>query len=210
MQCKRCEGAGALDWLGHNECAACRGSGVSPFEMDLCGAARLLLIGHGRHGKDTVGELLSESYGMRSVSSSEFAARKAVFPLMRDVYPDWRACFEDRANHRELWFHAIAAYNLRPGPMLAEQILEHHDIYTGMRRRDEFERSRHLFDLVIWVDASNRLPPEPPGSMQLTAADADWIIDNNGSEAALSGEAARLASVIENRLILAEACGRHF
>lgn len=210
MNCKRCEGAGALDWLGFNECPACKGSGVSPFDLDLCGSARLLIIGHGRHGKDTVGEILGETYGMRSVSSSEFAACKAVFPLMRDVYPDWRACFEDRANHRELWFHAIAAYNLRPGPMLAEQILAHHDIYTGMRRRDEFERSRHLFDLVIWVDASDRLPPEPPGSMQLTAADADWVIDNNGPEDALQGAVSRLASEIKGRLILADACARHF
>ncbi|MBQ4824361.1 hypothetical protein J4729_07335 [Leisingera sp. HS039] len=210
-KCRNCGGHGCTDWafLGLDECCVCDGSGVSPFELDLGRSARLLIIGHGRHGKDSVGGLLSEKYGMRTVSSSEFAAQKAVFPLLRDVYPDWRACFSDRANHRELWFHAIAAYNHRPGPMLAEQILEYHDIYTGMRRRDEFERSRHLFDLVIWVDAADRLQPEPPGSMELTAADADWIVDNNGPEAALSGGVARLASEIEIRLVLAGAFDRH-
>jgi hypothetical protein len=142
---------------------------------------KILLLGDGRHGKDSAGEILTRDHGLRSVSSSEFAAQKAVYPVVADLYADWRACFEDRANHRELWFHAIAAYNLRPGPMLAEQILEDHDIYTGMRRRDEFKRSRHLFDAVIWVDRSDHLPPEPGGSMELTAYDADWILDNNGS-----------------------------
>lgn len=147
---------------------------------------KLLLIGHGRHGKDTAGDMLAALCGFRVVSSSEFAAQKAVFPLMQDFYPDWRACFEDRANHRALWFHAIAAYNLRPGPMLAEQILVDHDIYTGMRSRAEFDRSRQLFDLVVWVDRSRELPPEPGASMELTADDADLILDNNSDLAHLA------------------------
>lgn len=177
--------------------------------MDLAGSMRLLIIGHGRHGKDSVGDILRDQYGMRVVSSSEFAAQKAVFPLVSDLYPDWRAAFEDRANHRDLWYHAIKAYNLRPGLMLAEQILKAHDIYTGMRARSEFERSGYLFDLVIWVDASDRLPPEPSGSMELTAADAGWEIDNNGPEAALPGEVAKLITRITDDWTLSDACARH-
>lgn len=195
--------------LGYDTCEVCKGSGVSPFLMDLGGRVRLLIIGHGRHGKDCVGEILARDYGLRSVSSSEFAAQKAVFPLVSDLYPDWRAAYEDRHACRDLWFHAIAAYNLRPGPMLAEQILERHDIYTGMRKRAELDRSRHLFDLVVWVDASRRLPPEPGGSMELSADDADWIIDNSGPVGALPGEIAKLAAEINDRLILSDAFARH-
>jgi hypothetical protein len=182
---------------------------VSPFAVDLCGTFRLLIIGHGRHGKDSVADVLRDQYGMRAVSSSEFAARKAVFPLVSDLYPDWRAAYEDRHAHRDLWFHAIRAYNLRPGPMLAEQILEHHDIYTGMRSRDEFERSRRVFDLVVWVDASRRLPLEPGGSMELSADDADWIIDNNGPVESLPDEVADFVDEVNRRLILADAFERH-
>ena len=169
---------------------------MSVHSFSLGGGVRLLIIGHGRHGKDSVGDILRDHYGLRSISSSEFAAQKAVFPLVSDLYPDWRAAYEDRAAQRDLWFHAIRAYNLRPGPMLAEQILEDHDIYTGMRSRDEFERSRAMFDLVVWVDASRRLPPEPGGSMELRASDADWVVDNNGPPHALPGEVARLAWAI--------------
>lgn len=177
--------------------------------FDLAGRVRLLIIGHGRHGKDSVGEILRDSFGLRVVSSSEFAAREAVFPLVADFYPDWRAAYVDRHAHRDLWFHAIRAYNLRPGPSLAAQILEDHDIYTGMRSRAEFEGARDLFDLVVWVDAARRLPPEPGGSMELGAGDADWIVDNNGPAEALPGEVAKLAREIVLRFILADACARH-
>ncbi|MBL1437847.1 MAG: hypothetical protein COB08_016810 [Rhodobacteraceae bacterium] len=151
---------------------------------------KLLIIGHGGHGKDVVADILRRVHGFKSISSSEFAAQKAVFPLVSDLWPDWLACFEDRRAHRALWFHAIAAYNLRPGPGLAEQILIDHDIYTGMRSRREFELSRGLFDRVIWVDRSEILPPEPLGSMELTAADADFVLDNNSDIYALADRVA--------------------
>lgn len=210
-KCARCKGFGVLDWagLGLDECAVCDGSGVSPFVVDLCGSMRLLLIGNGRHGKDSVGDILRDQYGMRSVSSSEFAAQKAVFPLVSDLYPDWRAAYEDRHAHRELWFHAIRAYNLRPGKVLAEQILEANDIYTGMRSRAEFERSRPIFDLVVWIDASGRLPPELCGSMELTADDAGWVIDNNGPPEALPGEVGKLIARITDDWMLTDAFDRH-
>jgi len=157
-------------------------------------APRLLIIGHGRHGKDAVGEILHDRYGLRAVSSSEFAALKAVFPLVSDLYEDHLAAYADRHQHRELWYHAIRAYSLRPGPMLAEQILAENDIYTGMRARAEFERSRALFDCVVWVDAAERVELEPPGSIELCREDADWVVDNNGPEASLPGEVAALVA----------------
>lgn len=146
---------------------------------------RVLVIGHGRHGKDAAAARLADLAGWSFVSSSEFCAQKAVYPFVADLYPDWRAAYEDRATYRDLWFHAIRAYNLRPGPTLPEQIFRKHQIYVGMRSRAEFAGARDLFDLVLWIDASRRLPPEPSGSMELTAEDADLVIDNNGDEADL-------------------------
>lgn len=162
---------------------------------------RLLLIGHGRHGKDTAAALLADRLRLSFVSSSEFAAAHAVWPLVADlgIWADWRAAYADRAQHRELWFHAIAAANARPGPSLAARILEDHDLYVGMRARAEFDRSRHLFDLVIWVDAGDRLPPEPTSSNELTRADADLVLDNNGAEADLPARVRDLAWVILER-----------
>lgn len=166
----------------------------------MAGGARpktFLVIGDGGHGKDTAANLMAAALGVASASSSEFCARVAVFPLVADLYPDWRACYADRRNNRELWFHAIAAFNLRPGPSLAEQILQDHAIYVGMRRRGEFEANQHLFDVVIWVDARARVPVEPAASMELTRGDADWVLFNNGDEAALARNVAEMLARLQ-------------
>lgn len=152
----------------------------------------LLILGHGEHGKDAVGEELRDRYGLSVTSSSVFAAQKAIYPLVSDIYPNWQAAYADRRNHRELWYHAIRAYNLRPGPSLAEQILVDHNIYTGMRSPEEFKKTRHLFDLVIWVDASRRVAQEPAGSMGIPRSSADVEVDNNQTKLDLIGEVAHL------------------
>lgn len=45
---------------------------------------RVLIMGYGRHGKDTVSELLGQHYGLPFQSSSQFCADKVVFPLFVD------------------------------------------------------------------------------------------------------------------------------
>lgn len=159
---------------------------------------RLLVIGQGEHGKDAAAAILARRLSLAHISSSEFAGRAAVWPLVVDLYPDFAAAYADRRNHRALWFHAMAAYNLRPGPSLAEQLLEHHAIYVGLRGRAEFDRARVLFDAVIWVDAAARLgqTAEP---IELGPADADLIIDNNGDLADLEREAACVAALVGAR-----------
>ena len=50
-----------------------------------------------------------------------------------------------------------------------------------MRDRDEIEEclSQEIFDLVIWVDASERLPEEDASSFNIDKSCADIIIENN-------------------------------
>ena len=63
---------------------------------------KLLIIGHGRHGKDTVCEILKESYGFNFRSSSDFCAEKLVYPLLKDLYNynSYQEAYADRHNHR--------------------------------------------------------------------------------------------------------------
>ena len=50
--------------------------------------------------------------------------------------------------------------------------------------------ARFVFDHVIWVDRSDHLEPEASTSMDLTEADADFTIYNNGTIAELEAEVA--------------------
>lgn len=120
---------------------------------------KLLIIGHGRHGKDTVAEHLRDEHGLSFVSSSYFLAERVVRPALVEhglTYDTLEACYEDRVNHRVLWRDIIRAYNGDDPARLARAILEVSDCYVGMRSHEEYIASRHLFNAVMWVDAFRR------------------------------------------------------
>jgi hypothetical protein len=144
---------------------------------------KFLIIGHGRHGKDTVADYMCDKFKLTASSSSLFAAEKVVYPDMSEDYKNADECFEDRHNHRKRWFDLISAYNTPDGTRLAREMMETHDIYVGMRNKRELDacREQKMFDVVVWVDASKRHPPESVDSCTVTAQDADVVIDNNGS-----------------------------
>lgn len=113
-------------------------------------------------------------------SSSHWCAEHIVFPTATRWYDDWEQCFEDRHNHRGLWFSAIKQYCEDHGAdAVARGVLRDSNVYVGLRSRLEFEGSKHLFDHVVWVDRGDHLPEESPESMELTREDATYIINNN-------------------------------
>lgn len=147
-------------------------------------APKVLILGHGRHGKDTVAEVL-EQYGLTGASSSQFVAGY-VRDYLQDraivYYPDPYLAWEDRHNFRASWRAAIDEYNRDDPARLTREILTCADIYTGMRTIKEYEACKDLFDVVLWVDASERLPLEPESSMELEhCAVTMRYLDNNGT-----------------------------
>lgn len=147
---------------------------------------KLLIIGHGRHGKDTVAQMIADKMGLKFSSSSDFVGRKAIWPMWgQERYDSYEAMFDDRVNFRSTWGDLIEAYNTPdPSRTGSEMIAEGNDMYVGMRRVREWKAcmENKVFDHVIWVDACNRLPLEGPGSMEMKRDHADMFIDNNGPE----------------------------
>lgn len=153
-------------------------------DIEAFAKPKLLIVGYGRHGKDSVAEMLHRKYGFKFVSSSEFVAQEIIWDQWGWLkYPNFDAMFADRHNHRKAWMEMISDYNTPDKSKTARTMLERgYDIYVGMRRADELRASRHLFDYVIWVDRLRFLPPET-GSMDITRENArpDFVIDNNGT-----------------------------
>jgi succinylglutamate desuccinylase len=143
---------------------------------------KILILGHGRHGKDTVAELLEKLYGLTFQSSSYAAARKVVFPALAEKYGyrDFEECFDDRANHRQEWMELISAYNTPDKGRLCKEILETSHMYVGMRCDQEYAATRNLFDLVIWVDRGEKQPLDPTMKISYDATKMFWL-DNNDS-----------------------------
>ena len=146
---------------------------------------KILILGNGRHGKDTLGELFNKYFGLTFMSSSQASADFFLYNQLKDKYgyTTSEECFEDRVNHREEWYQAICDYNKDNRARLAQDILSRSDCYVGMRDKEEFKEcvKQKLFDIIIWVDASKRLPLEPGTSFNINMSDADIIVENNGT-----------------------------
>jgi len=146
---------------------------------------KLLVIGHGRHGKDTVCEILRDKYNYSFESSSQFCSKLFIYDEMKDWYgySSEEECYADRHNHRAEWYDAICNYNVPDAARLGREIFKAHDIYCGLRNKREYfaMRTAGVFDYAIWVDRSDHLPPESEQSMSLKPWMADFHIDNNGT-----------------------------
>lgn len=162
---------------------------------------KLIVVGHGRHGKDTACEILRDKYGFEFTSSSMFCAEEVMLPYFRDVllddsYANAKECFDDRhaENNRAIWYQGITEYNTPDKARLGKAILGQYDIYNGLRNRAELWalQSAGVADYVIWVDRSDHVGPEDPSSMTIEPWMADFHIDNNGSLAELELNISRL------------------
>tara|TARA_R110000868_G_scaffold170370_1_gene405618 strand:- start:182 stop:712 length:531 start_codon:yes stop_codon:yes gene_type:complete len=146
---------------------------------------KLLIIGHGRHGKDTVAEYLSANHGLTFKSSSMHCAEYVVYPALKDRhgYKSLDECYADRANHRSEWYDLIADYCKDDLARIGREIFEVSDIYCGLRNKREFHaiRNNGLVSVAVWVDRSDYLETESKSSMSLEPWMADYVIDNNGT-----------------------------
>lgn len=161
---------------------------------------RLLIIGPARHGKDSLAEILNKHYGLKFISSSQACADIFIYDELKEKYgyktPE--ECFEDRMNRRQEWYELICGYNKDDKAKLAKEILKYNNTYVGMRDSAEIKEclKQGLFDLVIWVDASKRLPMESSNSFNISLLDADVIIDNNGTYEEFKEKALRLGALL--------------
>lgn len=147
---------------------------------------KLLILGHGRHGKDTVAEILNEKFGMTFQSSSQAASGIFLYEKLKNKfgYETPEECYTDRHNHRALWHKEISEYNTPDKSKLAQGIMKDNDIYVGMRCSEELKAcmEKGLFDYIVWVDASERIEyKESADSFNIDKGLADYYINNSGT-----------------------------
>jgi hypothetical protein len=152
------------------------------------GNYKLLIIGHMRHGKDTVAGIIEEYTGMSFKSSSQMAAEIFIYDKLKNKYKytSFMECFEDRMNHRAEWHELIKNYNYPDKAKLAKEILKYNDMYVGMRSQAEIDKCIEdgIFDLIIGVFDPNK-PLEPKDSFDIDLfTSSDVIIPTGDLEVA--------------------------
>lgn len=150
----------------------------------------IVILGLGRHGKDTVAEICRDLFGLEFKASSKFCSELFIFDKLKDKYDyiDERECFDDRYNHRSEWFNLITKFNSEDKTRLGREIFNTNNVYVGLRNENELLALKiaGIVDHVVWVDAKKRLGiTEDNTSNTLLEYDADYIIDNNGTVAEL-------------------------
>ena len=152
-------------------------------------STKIFICGYARHGKDYMAEVLRNLYGFKFDSSSMFAMKMVVregLAVRHGLkYSSEAECYADRVNHRSKWFDLICEFNKEDPARLARLMFKENNIYVGIRNIIELNAAKAagLADLVIWVDATERIGTiESKESNTITAEDCDFIITNNGTK----------------------------
>ena len=146
---------------------------------------KILIIGHARHGKDTVAEFLRDDFGFTFKSSSEAAAEIFLYDQLKDKYgyESFTECYEDRMNHRQEWYEAIVEFTKEDRTALATEIMKSNDIYVGMRDDEEIQAcvANGVFDLILGVYCP-WAPEEDKTSFNIDLwKESDLVIPNAGT-----------------------------
>lgn len=138
----------------------------------------ILLVGHGRCGKDTACEYLAKITTLRNAGTTskylcrEVAHRKGISE--EEAYARRHESDEMRTD----WYN-IGNEMREGGPTtLVRKALDRGEITGGVRAYDEIVacKDEGLFDIIIWIE-NNRVAIDP--TVKFTSKECDLVIENN-------------------------------
>lgn len=136
---------------------------------------RILIVGHGRAGKDVALEYLASITGLRNAGTTSLYLAKYVATDL-GVTPE--VAYATRHADRDVWYRVgrqIRENN--PGVLLREALL-HGEMTGGLRDAEECVVARDIVDLIVWVE-NNRVAPDP--TVMFGPEVADVVIENHGT-----------------------------
>ena len=157
---------------------------------------RVLFVGHAQHGKDTAGETLAAATGWKNAGTTslylaEHVAKRLGIPA-HEAYLQRRRSEADRM----LWRQIGDEIRASDPALLVREALRHGSITGGCRGLPEIAAvaRESLVDLIVWVDAGDRLPPDV--TMEFGPEWADVVVTNNGDEERFKQKIQRLGAAL--------------
>jgi len=156
---------------------------------------KLIINGHAQHGKDFFADRVADMLGLRKLNASMWFAEKVLMPAFPSEYACVEQAYQDRVNHRSLWYEMM-----RMGDWQA-RFMEVSDIFCGHRNIEEHQQMvADTGAFRIWVNWVDK-PHEPAASSQWQNPDDiminhDFIFTHNGHPDELDGALTRLKEVL--------------
>lgn len=137
---------------------------------------KILIVGHGRSGKDESVQIVSRLTGLRAAGT--FSLYLAPYVAERLGVPVEQA-YAERHQNRRVWMETGEDLRRHDPTFLCRQAFAHGDVSGGVRGAAEIREIRRLelADLVVWLDRD--VPPDP--TMEFGSDWADARMDNNGT-----------------------------
>ncbi len=148
---------------------------------------KILILGDARHGKDELARMICEKTGLTNKSSSVAALEIFLFDVLDKKYNlkynSLEEAFEDRVNHRDIWYDEICLYNKEDKLNLVKGILRIADIYVGLRSDKEVEKAieEKSFSHIIGVYNYGVQRESNSSNTADVLKYSDFIITNNGT-----------------------------
>lgn len=119
---------------------------------------RILLVGHGRSGKDTAGEYLEKITGLKfGGSTSRWLAPYVAERMGMDV----EQCYAVRHQNREIWYRIGQEVREHQPGILLDTAFRHGPITAGVRDKVELQYAceKQLITHLIWIQRD--VPVDP-------------------------------------------------
>jgi hypothetical protein len=150
---------------------------------------RILVVGHGRAGKDTACEYLAMVTHLRFAGTTSLYLARYVAARLGVSQEE---AYRTRHLNRNFW-HRVGKEVRRQDPgLLVRESLEHAEIVGGVRDSVELAvcRREHLVDLIVWVD-NERVPKD--STVTFGERDCDITVPNHWTLEEFHGRLLRLA-----------------
>ena len=161
---------------------------------------KILILGHARHGKDTVARMLADELCWDYLPTSVYILDSLVYGKVQKAkgYDSVAEAYKNRDEDRVLWKLIIDTYTKGEPTKLIKDVLKRSDVYIGLRNSIQLKEAikENLFDIIIGV-FSPKLPLEETNEIDVFDH-SDFIIYNNGTYEELSQKVIRAAKFIKN------------
>lgn len=165
------------------------GKEVTSTDITSLFSTKILILGHKGHGKTTAAELLAET-GVLFTDSGERvieiyvedalknASGQKIRPAVMESLILEVKCLKDK--YRAELKAAVRKYTQHDPTKLIREMLEVSDIYAGCRSTVEYEASKDLFDVILWIRRKDVLEDDP--SMDIEFNPEEMVLVENPGE----------------------------